>query len=98
VARLDLTHFVTFLTESDADGADIFMERVRTAISKAPFARNLNGSGIYARAWGGYVGWQPEYTTPAAYVAAAMEALERSRPEYRAADAYFAGSPIQQAS
>ncbi len=98
VARLDLTHFVTFLTESDADGAEIFMERVRTAISKSPYARNANGSGIYARAWGGYIGWHAELTTPAAYVAAAMEALERTRPEYRAADAYFAGSSIQQAS
>jgi len=98
VARLDLTHFVTFLTECDANGAEIFMERVRTAISREPYARNLNGSGIYARAWGGKVDWQPEYTTPAAYVAAAIDALERSRPEYRAADQYFVGRPVQRAS
>jgi len=98
VVRLDLTHFVTFLTESDARGADIFTERVRTAISSAPFARNLNGNGIYARAWAGYVDWQPEYTTPASYVAAAMDALERSRPEYRSAEAHFAGPATRQAS
>ena len=98
VARLDLTHFAVFLTESDADGADIFMERVRTAISKAPYARNINGNGIYARAWGGYVDWRPEFTTPATYVGAAMDALDRARAAHVAAEDRFAGSSTERAS
>lgn len=95
VARLDLTHFVVFLTESDEAGAENFMERTRTALSRAPFTRNLNGSGIYVRAWAGCAGWQPEHTTPAAFLAAAMEALERTRPDYQAAHNFFAGAQNQ---
>lgn len=93
VARIDLTHFVVFLTESDEAGCEQFMNRVRTAISRGPYARNVNGTGIYARAWAGCVGWAEDLTTPSAYLGAAMEALEYSRRGHEAERTFFAGKP-----
>lgn len=91
VCRIDLTHFAVFLTEADAAGGELFVQRVRTAVSRSPYARNANGSGIYARAWAGCVGWDPNLTTPAAYLAAAMDALELARTALHAQETYFAG-------
>ncbi|MBE7519894.1 MAG: diguanylate cyclase [Thermoflexaceae bacterium] len=91
VYRLDLTHFVVFLIEAGDEGCEQFTHRVRTAISRAPFTRNTNGSGIYVRAWAGWAAWQPRLTTPAAYLTAAMEALERTRSGMDAQEKLFAG-------
>lgn len=91
VCRIDLTHFAVFLTEADAAGGELFVQRVRTAVSRSPYARNVNGSGIYARAWAGCVGWDPNLATPAAYLAAAMDSLETARAALHAQESYFAG-------
>lgn len=89
VCRLDLTHFVVLLLEAGLDGSEQFIHRVRTAISHAPYSRNTNGSGIYARTWAGCVGWRPGLATPAVYLDAAMEALERTRAGYFTRESLF---------
>jgi diguanylate cyclase (GGDEF)-like protein len=76
VARIDATHFVVILTESDEVGAAQFAERTRTRLGTQAFARAADGHGIYIRAWAGWARWDARFETPADYLAAAMENLE----------------------
>lgn len=91
VARLDLTHWVALLTESDYEGAQKFADRARTALASSPFMRNDDQSGIYVRAWAGCACWDPAHTDPAAFVRAAVDDMESGRAEYEAERSWFAG-------
>ena len=92
VARLDDTHFVVMLTESDANGAGQFAERTRTKLGTMPFARAADGNGIYVRAWAGWARWDPEFKTPAGYVQAALSQLEATRSQYEHEHSWFRGA------
>ncbi len=97
VSRLDLTRFAVFLTDATDDGAAQFAERTRTALGAKPFARNQDGSGVWIRAWAGWVTWQPAYERPAQYLSAALERLEEERKASVAEEAAY-GSDEQRAS
>lgn len=96
VMRLDRTHFVAVLTECDADGGELLIARLRTLLSTKPYARNHDGSGIYARAWAAIAPWDPAYQDPETYIRAALAALDESRGAYSAAESWFSGqfSPV----
>lgn len=91
VARLDASRYVVLLSESDDAGASQFAERTRTALGTSPFARDAEGRGIYVRAWAGWVRWQPEFTTPEAYIHAATAELERTRRGYETEQSWYRG-------
>ncbi|MBI2765754.1 MAG: diguanylate cyclase [Chloroflexi bacterium] len=81
IARIDEHHFAVVLTECDEEGADALLGRVRTALTTGPYARNHDGSGIYARSWGAAVAWEPKFTTPEPYLHAALAQLAAARME-----------------
>ncbi len=91
VARLDASRFIVLLSESNDTGAAQFAERTRTALGTSPFARDTHGRGIYVRAWAGWVRWQPEFTTPEAYISAAIANLERTRRGYETEQSWYRG-------
>jgi GGDEF domain-containing protein len=97
IARIDEHHFAVVLTECDRDGADALIGRVRTALTTGPYARNHDGSGIYARSWGAAVNWEPKFTTPEPYLQAALAELAAARMEHSAqqqwSGATTAGAP-----
>ena len=92
VARIDTTRFAVVLTECDDSGATLFCERLRTRLGTMPFAHTVDNRGIYVRAWAGMARWDPAMTNPDAYIAAAIEHMESSRPGYDAAQSYFRGA------
>jgi len=91
VGRLDETHFIVVLSESDAEGADTFTERTRTKLGTVPFARTANGTGIYVRAWAGAAHWEPSITTTSEYLQAANDVLERTRTGYESEQSWYRG-------
>ena len=91
VARLDETHFVVVLTESDVEGAETFTERTRTKLGTTPFARAADATGLYVRAWAGAARWEASITTPAQYLQAANAALESTRPGYESEQSWYRG-------
>lgn len=82
VARIDETRFLAVLTDADENGAAQFAERTRTKLGTMPFSQTARNKGIYVRVWAGWVRWDPSMSTPAAFVAAATEKLEQTRPGY----------------
>ena len=92
VARLDLTHFAVLMTESDEVGGQALISRVRTWLALEPYHRDASGKGIYVRAWAGAVAWQPEYLDAPMYLRAALDEMERTRPNYESTLASFAGT------
>lgn len=100
IGRLDMTHFGVLMTESDEIGAQALISRVRTWLALEPFVRDASGKGVYVRAWAGAVAWKPEYHDSATYVKAALEDMERSRPNYEAMQAAFIGNqqPLQRSA
>lgn len=92
VARIDTTRFVVMLTESDEVGAAQFAERTRTRLGTQAFARAADGHGIYIRAWAGWARWDPGFETPADYLAAAMDNLEKTRPGYEREQSWYKGA------
>jgi len=93
VLRLDTNRFAVVLSECDRDGAALFVYRMRTQLSMGAYARNDDGSSIYARAIGGCVQWTPEFTDARAYVDAAFADLERNRREIESEQARFRANP-----
>lgn len=93
VLRLDTNRFAVVLSECDADGAALFVYRLRTQLSMSAYARNEDGSGIYARGIGGSVQWKPEFADARSYVDAAFADLERNRREMDAEQARFRAHP-----
>lgn len=91
VGRLDETHFIVVLSESDAGGAESFTERTRTRLGTMPFARSADGTGIYVRAWAGTARWEPEITTPSDYLRAANDMLEATRSGYESEQSWYRG-------
>lgn len=94
VARLDETRFVVMLTESNGEGAAQFCERTRTKLGTTPFARLEDGKGLYVRAWAGWSGWDPSFSTPADYIAAASEQLELTRKGYEDQQSWYRGEVV----
>lgn len=92
VARIDTTRFAVVLTECDDNGAAIFCERLRTRLGTMPFAHTDEGRGIYVSAWAGMARWDPAYTDPDRYIAAAVQSMEFSRPAFDAAQTFFRGA------
>ena len=82
VARIDATRFLVMLTDADENGATQFAERTRTKLGTMPFAQTADHRGIYVRAWAGWVRWDASMSTPAAFIEAATEKLEETRPGY----------------
>jgi GGDEF domain-containing protein len=83
VARLGPDHFAVLLLWADQDGARAFIDRVRTAIGKEPFADGIHGQRIYAGVFGGCATFSPEHmATPAAYLRAAQIDLQAHRPAW----------------
>ena len=82
VARIDETRFMVMLTDTDEAGAAQFAERTRTKLGTVPFAHGADQSGIYVRAWAGWVRWDASLSTPDAFIDAATEQLEQTRPGY----------------
>lgn len=95
VLRLDTHRFALLLTECDQQGAEVLFGRLRTRIGTTPFARNSDGSGIYARAWCGGVPWTADITSPDEFLAAALAEVERSRAGYESQQRWFAGTQPQ---
>ncbi|MFN8506774.1 MAG: diguanylate cyclase [Dehalococcoidia bacterium] len=93
VLRLDTNRFAVVLSECDRDGAALFVYRMRTQLSMGAYARNDDGSSIYARAIGGCVQWAPEFTDARSYVDAAFADLERNRREIESEEARFRAHP-----
>lgn len=93
VLRLDGSRFAVVLSECDADGAALFVYRMRTQLSMTAYARNDDGSGLYARGIGGSVQWSPDFADARAYVDAAFADLERNRLELDAEQARFRAHP-----
>jgi diguanylate cyclase (GGDEF)-like protein len=91
IARIDETHFVVMLTESDDNGAAQFAERTRTKLGTMPFARAVDGKGIYVRAWAGWERWNPSFQSPKEYLDAAMKQLQATRPSYEREQSWFKG-------
>lgn len=91
VLRLDRTHFVAVLAECDDEGGEKLVARLRTDLSTTPYAKNHDGSGIYARAWATVTPWDPAYREPDTYIRAALTTLDESRGEYESAQSWFAG-------
>ncbi len=91
VARLDMTHFAVLMTESDEVGGQALISRVRTWLALEPFARDASGKGLYVRAWAGCVAWKPEYHDANLFLRAAVDEMERSRPNDEAMQSAFAG-------
>lgn len=91
VGRLDETHFIVVLSESDANGAESFTERTRTKLGTMPFARSADDTGIYVRAWAGAARWEPSITTPSAYLRAANDVLEQTRTGYESEQSWYRG-------
>ena len=91
VARIDMTHFAVFLTESDYSGAQTFSSRARTALSTSPYARTEDMRGLYVRAWAGCGSWDPTFRDPAAYIRAAFEDLETSVVRQEPSQAWLGG-------
>jgi GGDEF domain-containing protein len=92
VARLDLTHFAVLMTESDELGGQALISRMRTWLALEPYHRDATGKGIYVRAWAGAVAWQPEFVDAPMYLRAALDEMERTRPNYEAMQAEYAGT------
>lgn len=97
VARLDLTHYAVLMTESDEVGGQALISRVRTWLALDPFMRDAAGRGIYVRAWAGCVAWRPEFHDSNVFLRAAVEEMERTRPN-EAMQAGFAGIKGQASS
>lgn len=97
VARLDLTHYAVLMTESDEVGGQALISRVRTWLALDPFMRDASGRGIYVRAWAGCVAWRPEFHDSNVFLRAAVEEMERTRPN-EALHAGFAGIKGQASS
>ena len=91
VGRLDETHYIVVLCESDAQGANTFTERTRTKLGTTPFARTAGGAGIYVRAWAGSAHWDPSITTTTEYLKAANDMLELTRPGYESEQSWYRG-------
>ena len=92
VFRLDRRRFVAVLAECDERGGAALVSRVLAQISSSPYARNGDGSGIYVRALGAAVSWRNDWTSPAHFIAAGLEALCICEQEKAAEEAWFAGS------
>lgn len=94
VARVSPASFAVLLVEADRDGAELFAERVRTAIGSHPYARHSDGSALYARAWAGVATWEPAIESPQAYARAARSSLMASFSQYESARRRFRGEGI----
>lgn len=95
VHRLDQRRFVVVLPECGPEGAAAIIARVRTHLSTTPYARNADGSAIYARAWGAACPWESTHTDEEAYLRALFAAFTASRAEYRAAASFFEAAKPQ---
>lgn len=92
VLRLDESHFAILLTEAPVAGARPVIDRLQTLIGTRAYARNSDGTGVFIRAWAGSAEWQIAFESPAEFVKAALDELERTRPGYEAAQAFFRGT------
>jgi diguanylate cyclase (GGDEF)-like protein len=91
ICRLDLTRFAVLLTEATEPGASQFAERIRTAMSRRPYATNADGSGIWVRAWAGSATFDNSFDRPAQYLGAALGRLETQRAAYEYERSRFDG-------
>jgi GGDEF domain-containing protein len=94
VARLDETHFVVLLTESNGEGPAPFFVRSRTKLVTTPSPRLDNVKGQYVSSWAGWAGWDPSFNAPDAYIAAAVEQLELTRKGYEDQQSWYRGEPV----
>lgn len=93
VLRLDMTRFAVLLADASEEEAELYAERIRSAMSKAPYATNADGSGLWVRTWAGWAVWDPEMTRPAHFVTAALAHMEDQRLLYESEQARF-GSQV----
>ena len=91
-ARLGEFRFAVLLTFAEQPGADQFSERVRTRIGTNPYARDLAGNAVHARAWAGAMPWEPQYQDAAAYIAAAVQNMDETRSGYEHVQGWFKGN------
>ena len=96
VVRLDRNRFGILLTECERAGALSLIERVRNALSAAPFARNADGTGVYIRVWGGAVEVSDEQEEAALYLQAAITETDSMRPR-REGESLLVNSPALRA-
>ncbi len=93
VFRLDRRRFVVVLPESDSRGRNALVTRALKQIGSTPYARNPDGTGVYARALGTAVRWVSELTTPGQFIAAGLEALSAYPREDSAQAEWHADEP-----
>ena len=91
-ARLGEFRFAVLLTSAEQPGAEQFSERVRTRIGTNPYARDLAGNAVHARAWAGATAWEPQYEDAAAYIAAAVQNMDETRSGYEHVQSWFKGN------
>lgn len=89
VLRIDMTRFAVLLADASEQGAELYSERIRSAMSKAPYSTNADGSGVWVRTWAGWAVWDPEMTRPAHFVTAALAHMEDQRLLYESEQARF---------
>ena len=94
IARVSPGLFAVLLIEAHGEGAKQFTERVRTGIGSNPYARRLDGSGLFARAWAGVALWDPSFDSVEAYAGAAEKALSSTFRGYEAAQEWFRGEGL----
>lgn len=89
--RLGECHFAVLLTAAQEHGAELFCERIRTRIGTDPYARDVAGGGIHARAWSGIARWGPAYEDAASYLTAAFRNMNETRAGYEQMHGWFKG-------
>ena len=78
--RLDRSRFGLLLTECELSGARALIERLRNSLSSSPVGRNVDGTGIYARVWGGAAEIADGDADARAYLQRALTDAEGRRP------------------
>ncbi|MCK9521142.1 MAG: hypothetical protein M0R74_19285 [Dehalococcoidia bacterium] len=91
VVRLDRRVFALILVECEAAGGEALVARVLTQLSREPYARNADGTGIFVRAAGAATGWRREFATPGHFLEQARLALGEYGRALSVEHSWFAG-------
>lgn len=92
VARIGENHFGVLLVDCPARGAAECAERVRTAISNAPYRPAADQPAVFLASRAGTATWVPEFRDPETFLAAAFDSLRLWIEAYRGTAAEWRGA------
>jgi len=98
VARVGENPFAVLLSDCPARGAAECAERVRTAISNAPYRPSADQPAVFLASRAGTATWVPEFRDPEAFLAAAFDSLRLWVAAYRGTASEWSGTPGTAAS